>query len=371
MSLERQPDGAATLRLSGPWKLEREIPAMDTVERELQSAPPVRSLRFDTQGVTDWSSGLITFLLRLLEACSQRQIAVDPSGLPQGVRRLVALATAVPERPGVRREADRKPFLAQVGATSLKLWRDGKEMVAFVGEVSLSLSRLARGKARFRTSDLFSFIQQAGAEALPIVSLISVLVGLILAFVGAVQLRLFGAEMYVADLVGIGMIREMGAMMTGILMAGRTGAAYAAQLGTMQVNEEIDAFRTFGIDPLDFLVLPRVIALAIMLPLLCAYADLMGVLGGAIASVGSFDVSIVQYVERTKEAVALQHFWVGISKSAIYGVIVALSGCFRGIQCGRNASAVGEATTSAVVTAIVWIIVSCAVTTVVYQVLGI
>ena len=159
-------------------------------------------------------------------------------------------------------------------------------MVSFLGETSLAFIRLFTGKARFRRVDLVLFIQECGAQALPIVSLISVLVGLILAFVGAVQLRLFGAQIYVADLVGIGMTREMGAMMSAIIMAGRTGAAYAAQLGTMQVNEEIDALETLGLSPVEFLVLPRTLALILMMPLLCLYADFMGILGGGFIGVG-------------------------------------------------------------------------------------
>ena len=371
MSFERQAEGTVLVRLAGSWRLDSDLPAPEGLERELAAPPALRRVGFDAKGVTEWDSSLITFLLKLAEACQQRQLTVAPEGLPEGARRLLDLARAVPERPGVRRGIAHKPFLENLGERTVELWRDCKDLLSFAGEVAQSASRLARGQARFQLSDLFSLIQQAGAGALPIVSLISLLVGLILAFVGAVQLRIFGAQMYVADLVGIGMIREMGAMMTGIIMAGRTGAAYAAQLGTMQVNEELDALKTFGIDPMDFLVLPRMIALALMLPLLCAYADLMGVLGGAIVGVGTFDISLVQYLERTREAVALQHFWVGIAKSAIYGVIVAASGCLRGIQCGRSASAVGDATTSAVVTGIVWIIVWCALTTVMFQVLGI
>ena len=184
------------------------------------------------------------------------------------------------------------------------------------------------------------------------------LVGLILAFVGAVQLKMFGAQIFVANLVGIATVREMGAIMTAIIMAGRTGAAYAAQLGTMQVNEEIDALTTLGIPPMDFLVLPRMLALLLMMPLLCIYADLMGILGGAIVGIGMLDITAVQYFKQTQAAIDLTNISLGISKSMVFAVIVALSGCMRGMQCGRSASAVGDAATSAVVTAIVWIIVT-------------
>jgi phospholipid/cholesterol/gamma-HCH transport system permease protein len=218
---------------------------------------------------------------------------------------------------------------------------------------------------------LVVLMEECGARALPIVSLISLIVGLILAFVGAIQLRLFGAQIYVADLVGLAMSREMGAMMTGIIMAGRTGAAFAAQLGTMQVNEEIDAFKTMGISPMEFLVLPRMLALAAMMPLLCIYANLMGMFGGGIVAVGMLDITPAQYYNQTLLAVHLVDFGVGVVKSLIFGVLVAMSGCLRGIQCGRSADAVGDATTSAVVTAIVAIIVSDAIMTVLCDVLGI
>jgi len=231
--------------------------------------------------------------------------------------------------------------------------------------------RLARGKARFQRSEFISILQSCGAEALPIVSLISLLVGLILAFVGAVQLKMFGAQIYVASLVGIGMVRVMGAIMTGIIMAGRTGAAFAAELGTMQVNEEIDALQTMGISPMEFLVLPRMLALAVMMPLLCIYADLMGILGGLIVGVGMLDLSFMEYYNMTCSSVSIVNVWIGLFHGTVFGVLVALAGCLRGMQCGRSASAVGTATTSAVVTSIVSIIVATAIITVVCNVLGI
>ncbi len=204
-----------------------------------------------------------------------------------------------------------------------------------------------------------------------IVTLVSVLVGIILAFVGASQLRIFGAEIFVANLVGLGMAREMGAMMTAIIMAGRSGAAYAAQLGTMQVNEEIDAFKTLGISPIEFLVFPRLLALIITMPLLCIYADFMGILGGAIVCATMLDISFYQYFQQIQSFVPPIHFMVGIAKAVIFGVLVATAGCFRGLQCGRSASAVGFATTSAVVTSIVLIIVADAVITIGCQMIGI
>ena len=227
------------------------------------------------------------------------------------------------------------------------------------------------GKGRFRRSDFLLVLQDSGARTLPIVSLISLLVGLILAFVGAIQLRLFGAEIYVAHLVGIGIVREIGAIMTGIVVTGRTGASFAAQLGTMQVNEEIDALRTLGIPPMDFLVLPRLLALSLMMPLLCLYADLMGILGGLIVGVAMLDINPMRYYLETKRAIHFDDLFLGLFMSGVFGVLVALTGCMRGLDSGRSASAVGEATTSAVVTGIIGIVVATAIITVIAHVLGI
>jgi len=245
------------------------------------------------------------------------------------------------------------------------------EMVRFIGEATIAMGAFLRGKASYRRSDLILTIEQCGVQALPIVSLISFLVGLILAFVGAVQLQQFGAEIYVADLVGIAMTRELACIMTGIVMAGRTGAAFAAQLGTMTVNEEIDALKTLGVSPMEYLVLPRMLALIVMMPLLCLYADLVGIIGGLIVGVGMMDITFAQYVNQTIEGVGLNHIVLGVVKSAVFGVLVALSGCLRGMQSGRSASAVGDAATSAVVTGIVFVIVIDAVFAVVTNMIGV
>jgi phospholipid/cholesterol/gamma-HCH transport system permease protein len=244
-------------------------------------------------------------------------------------------------------------------------------MIQFIGAAALAFGRFLRGKAQFRRADLLNVIQEVGPQALPIVTLISFLVGLILAYTGAVQLRQFGAQIYVADLVGLGMAREMGAMMTGIVMAGRTGAAYAAQLGTMQVNEEIDAFRTMGVDPMEFLVLPRMLALILMVPLLTLYADFAGIFAGLVVGVTILDLGTFAYYEETVRALNLTHFAAGLFKAAVYGALIALAGCLRGMQSGRSAQAVGQAATSAVVTGIVFIVVAAAVLTILYNVLGI
>ncbi len=359
------------IRLAGSWQVQHALPAASQLEAELKKHPNVRQISFETSAMTGWDSALLTFLVRVTAIATQKELTVVQSGLPEGVQRLLKLAAAVPERKGARREASKAPFLARVGNRATATTDSAKEVLAFVGEATRSLARLLRGKAQFRASDLVLTIQQTGSQALGIVALISFLVGLILAYIGAAQLAYFGATMYVADLVGIGMARAMGAMMTGIIMAGRTGAAFAAQLGTMQVNEETDALETLGISSMDFLVLPRMLALILMMPLLCIYSNLFGILGGMFVSVTTFDVGVVEYLHRTREAVEIRHFVVGVINAAVYGVLVAIAGCYQGIKCGRSSSAVGAAATSAVVSGILLIVIATAFLTVIYNVLGV
>ena len=371
ISSDRQAKDTLRLRLAGSWKIGARFPSADVIQKKIEASGGIRRIGFDTENLTGWDSGLLTFLIKISGYCSKNNIIFDKEGLPEGVKRLIVLATAVPERKGARKETAHEPFFFRVGASALALWQSIRELLAFIGEATIAFLKFLVGKASFRRSDLFLFIQQCGADALPIVTLISLLVGLILAFVGAVQLMMFGAQIYVADLVGIAMVRVMGAVMVGIVMAGRTGAAFAAQLGTMQGNEEIDALKTMGVSPMEFLVLPRMLALVLMMPLLCVYADLMAVIGGLIVGVAVLDIGLVQYINQTTSALKVSYFFIGIIHATVFGVLVALAGCLRGIQCGRSASAVGEATTSAVVTSIVAIIVATGIITVVCNIMGI
>lgn len=369
-TVSRSVPGVLCLHVAGDWTGSRRPLTADGLRRQLAEAPAIRRLTVDASGLGEWDSGLLTFLLMVRKVCAELQVEVDESGLPEGVRRLIALAIAVPERGGEHKQASRAPFLEKVGIHVVNAWQQHLAMSSFIGEAVVAVGRLLTGRACFRRSDLFTIMRDCGSRALPIVSLISVLVGLILAFVGAVQLKMFGAEIYVASLVGIAVVRVMGAIMTGIIMAGRTGAAFAAQLGTMQINEEIDALRTMGFSPFEFLVLPRLLALTLMMPLLCLYSNLMGILGGLFVGVFMLDLNVMEYVNMTQASVRLKDFWVGLFHSCVFGVLVALAGCLRGMQCGRSASAVGDATTSAVVTGIVSIIVATGIITLMCNVLG-
>ncbi len=357
--------------LSGSWKLGEPLPSTDDVRQKVESGESIRQISFNAEKLGEWDSGLVTFLRKLWKFCSSSDITLDSSGLPEGARQILELAAAVPEKKDARKAEDKPVFLTEVGNQVVSFFGSVGDILEFIGEAAVAFVRFLRGKAYYRRSDLWLIMESCSGQALPIVTLISFLVGMILALIGVIQLAIFGAEIFVANLVGVSMVRLMGAIMTGIVMAGRTGGAFAAQLGTMQVNQEIDALKTLGLSPIEFLVLPRMLALGLMMPLLALYANVMGILGGAVVTLTLPDMSAVQYFEQLVQAVRIWDLWIGLFSSVIFGVVVAVAGCMRGMQCGRSASAVGDAATSAVVTAIVGIIINTAIITIMTKVLGI
>jgi phospholipid/cholesterol/gamma-HCH transport system permease protein len=211
-------------------------------------------------------------------------------------------------------------------------------------------------RIRLRWRDFWVVVQSNSSGALPIVTLIAFLIGMIISFLGAVVLRRFGAGYYVSYLVGYGVLREMAALMTGIIMAGRTGAAFAAELGSMKITEEIDAYRTLGISPVDHLVLPRVLGLVVMMPLLTIYASVIGILGGLVVAIALLDLSVVQFSTGMLTAVTLSDALLGVFKGTVFGLIIGLAGCMKGMQTGNDAGAVGRSATSAVVLSITLIV---------------
>ncbi len=357
--------------LEGDWTIDHHFPLPQQIKEQIRSHPDTHLVVMDAMHLKQWDSCLVAFIIRFSKMLEQEKIELDMTALPDGVCRLVHLALVVPEQEGARREFIQESIITKIGKHSLSVEQEIVNAITFTGEAALSFFRFITGKARFRSRDFWLIIEECGPNALPIVTLISVLIGLILAFVGAVQLSLFGADIYIANLVALGMVREMGAMMTAIILAGRTGAAYAAQLGTMQVNEEIDAFKTMGFVPMDFLVLPRMLALILMMPLLTLYANFLGIVGGLMVGVGMLDLSLTEYYTQTVDSITLMDCTTGLIKSAVFGVLVALSGCMRGMQCGRSSSAVGYAATSAVVSGIVSIVVADSLLTIIYNSLNI
>lgn len=365
-----ETQGVFDLHLLGDWVIDNQLPDTEFVFKKLADRKN-NEIEINTKALGNWDSGLITFLVKLRNYADQKKVKVNYSSLPEGAQRLLNLAFAVEEREGARKQAKKENIFTRAGNSFLDTLDKAKSLLTFLGEITQSFGRFFTGRANYQRSDLWVTIQETGAEAFPIVSLIAFLVGAILAFVGVVQLVKFGAGIYVADLVAIGVVREMGAIMTGIIMAGRTGAAFAAQLGTMKVNEEIDALTTMGVDPIDFLVLPKLLALIVMLPLLSIYANVLGIMGGAAVALTTLDVSAYQYIVQTIYSVDLIDFVGGLFKAIVYGVLVAIAGCRCGIECGNSAAAVGLATTAAVVSGIVAIVISNAILNVIYTILGI
>ena len=371
LAFDKNDDNTLAITLAGEWLLGADLPAPDPVLDELRRAPKPAVVTFETGDLGEWDTGLITALVAIHRDAAANGVDVEDAGLPEGARRLVALAFAVREREGARRAAVDTSFLEQIGEGVVSIAGNASDLFEFTGRLVLSFGRFARGTATYLRSDVRLYIQQAGAEAFPIVTLITFLIGMIFAFVGMMQLEDFGAGIYTADLVAVAMIREMSPIMTAIIMTGRTGASYAAEIGTMKVNEEVDALTTLGINPIDFLVTPRVIALVLMLPLLTMYGSLMGILGGSIVGLAMLDVTAVQYAVQTVSSVDLSTLFGGLFKSVVYGGLIAVAGCQQGMSCGGSAMAVGQATTKAVVNGIVLIVVSASVLTIIYINLGI
>lgn len=323
---------------------------------------------FEAQDLGKFDSMLPAFLLTNLREAKVENPGLE--GLPEELRGLMELAIRVPERSEAKAQEDDAEGLFALGLKSKLAWEAVQSLLEFIGDVVLATLRFFVGKAKFRSQDFWGVMQECGVNALPIVGLISFLIGMILAFVGNVQLADFGASIYIAGLVGIAMVREMGVMMTAIIMSGRTGAAYAAHIGSMNANQEIDALKTFGFNPFDYLVLPRVFALVLMMPLLTIYSNIFGILGGMLvgAAVGIppalFWTEMLTVVDLTQAS-------LGVIKSVFFGATIAIAGCLQGMKSGGSSAAVGKATTRAVVASITTIIILDSVFAVIFTILDI
>ena len=350
--------------LGGDWRITGPLPAWRRVRGD--RAP--RAVRFRVEGLERWDSSLVRFVFEVQSWCRGAKTLCDTTALPEMVRRL---AGQLEQAQAKRVPADHsRNFLATVGLAAADSWRQTRDFADFVGECTLSAIGLIKRPGRFRWRDCILEMQQCGAMAVPIVSLSSFLVGLTLAYTGAIILRQFGGDIWVADIVGLSTLREMGAVMTGVVLAGRTGAAFAAQLGNMKANEEIDALETLGIAPVDFLVLPRLVALTLMTPLLAMYANCLGIFGGMVVSATVLEIPPNAYWIETQSNIDLADVSVSLIKSVIFGMLIAVASCLRGLQAERSAAGVGRAATSAVVTSILLLIVADAVFAVLFNVLG-
>lgn len=358
--------GVFETELSGNWLTGHALPGFAELRAAFEKN---RQPRWRVVATDDlqWDSQCLARLYQCARYCEDQDVEFDTDALPEGMQKLLRVATAVKSQASA--PPSRRSLSQRLAAAFTAVSDNVVDFLAFIGELSLALMNLLRGRANIRLRDFFYFVQQCGPQAIGIVALISVLVGMILAYLGSVQLRQFGAELYVANLVAIGMMREMGALMTAVIMAGRTGAAYAAQLGAMQANEEIDAITTLGISPMEYLVLPRFLSLLLVMPLLCIFADALGLFGGALVA-GGMDVNLNAFFHQAREAVHFDDIAAGLIKSVVFAALIAIAGCQAGLQSGRSSAAVGEATTRAVVNAIVYLVIADAGLNILYDKIG-
>ncbi len=354
LAIEKVSEPDVVITLQGSWTIGGKLPAPEELSSLLSDSKPI-SVVFCADDSFTWDSRFLAWLMACQRLLAPSRCHLNVSRLPPEVVKLFRLANAV--KPN-QSPPQKQPSLWQ----SLVCWieRLGDEVIdllSFTGELTLALIGWLCRKSSARWQDILSFSQQAGPSALPIITLQSTLVGMILAYLGMVQLRQFGAEVYVSNLVAVGMVREMGALMTAVVMSGRTGAAYAAQLGTMQVNEEIDALTTLGIKPMDYLVLPRTLALTLTVPLLCLYSNVLGMFGGGLVAT-NMDITWLMYLYQLRDAITVGDIMTGVFKSYVFALLIAMAGCRAGLQCGRSSAAVGQSTTKAVVTAIVYLVIA-------------
>jgi phospholipid/cholesterol/gamma-HCH transport system permease protein len=350
--------------ITGPWRLQDATPRWNSIVGKIKPS----GVRLSTDGVPHWDTSLVVFVGEANRWCGDAGIACDMTPLPEKLRLLgVQFSESLAVGP---RNDHSTSLLVEVGQTTRNAMGETREFLQFIGECWIAARRFVTGQTGFRWADCLGEMQKCGAMALPIVSLISFLVGITLAYSGAIVLKRFGADIWVADLIGVAMTREMGAMMVGVVLAGRTGASFAAEIGSMKVNQEIDALKVIGISPVRFLVLPRILALGLMMPLLALYANCLGILGGMAVAYLSLDIPPTAYWVEMLTMVDLPDVTVGLIKAVFFGLIVGFSGCLRGLQADNNAAGVGRAATSSVVTAILFIIIADAIFAILFNAIG-
>jgi phospholipid/cholesterol/gamma-HCH transport system permease protein len=348
--------GVWTLRLVPPWAAR----ALD--DAALPAVPGKGGrVRIDGSALGHWDAGLAAALWSLRERLQQRGLQVELASLPAGLGELLLLA-----QPG---DVPREPAAPARPALQHALHEAGRT-IAFFGEVLIALARWLSGRVTVRGTEVLQQLDQTGPRSAPIVLLTCALVGVMLAYMGGAQLERIGAQGFLAGVVTVGMVRELAGLMTGVILAGRVGAAFAAQLATMQAGEEIDALRVLGVDPIAHLVLPRLLALLLMAPALLAFGALAGITAGALPALWVYGVTPAEYLQQSLRALTATHLWIGLFKGMVYAALVVAAGCREGLHAGRSAQAVGQATTAAVVKALVWIVVAACVTTVGFTAMG-
>lgn len=347
--------GLLLLKLSGNWCIECHLPETDAISQALAKHPDIATLELDTEAIITYDSGLVIWLLKLEQLCKARNISLDTTMLPKGVQHLLLLSKEIPPRGFVHTPED-KTLLGRLGFAAVKIWHRAWELIDLTGAAVLGSGRFLMGRSIFLKRDILLFIQDNGPDAMPIVGVMAFLMGITLALISAMQLEKFGTEIYIANIAVVGILREIGVIMTGVIMAGRTSAAYAAEIGSMKADGEIDALHTLAISGIDFLVMPRIIASVITLPLLVILTDVLGNLGGLVFTTTVLNITYLEYITQAREAFELQDFFIGVGKGVLFGYLIAMAGCLRGLQCGRTAAAVGNAAMSAVVLGLILIL---------------
>ena len=382
VSVSRDGD-AAVVRLSGTWSLRHGLRPAGEVTHALEASPPPRSLRLDAAAVERWDTSLVVFLARVHDSCSEREVGLDTSGLPQEARRLLelarqgavlgggaqrgrALADRSP-RPGRGTALRPEPLTDVIGWWTIHWVRSLGEKVDFLGSTVLSCVRMLLGRTRRLRTRFLHLLQQAGVETLPVVALLGFAIGAVLALITTGQLQKLGATPLVARIVSIAVLREMGALMVGIAIAGRLGSAIAAEIASMVANREVDVLGVAGVDPFDYLVAPRVLALAIAGPLLVVYANALGLLGGLFVGVTAVGLPAQDYIERTRAVLTYKDMLAGLIKGLAFGVVTGLVAGYYGLKSGRTAGAVGLAVRKAVVAAVVGVVLADVAITLIFK----
>lgn len=362
-------DGRLTLTLSGSLSVKTVAGLWPEVHRRL-SARGIRQVSVDGCGIDYCDGAGAALLLYIRRRAQEFGTGVEFAGLSDSVAAQLALYPDRFGEPVLRHKRNTQELIEEIGRTFMETLAGIGEHIAFLGELASGLIKTVLHPAGLRLRDFLVVAETSGAQALPIIAMLGFLVGLIMAFQGAVLMKQFGAEIYIADFVGISVVRELGPLITAVIMAGRTGSAFAAEIGTMKVNEEIDALRTMGLDPVRFLVVPRVTAATLSTPLLAVMTNLFGMAGGAVVML-SLGFPLITYVNRLFSAVRITDLTGGLIKALVFGLLITSAGCLCGLRTGEGASAVGRSTTRAVVSSISLIVIADGLFAVLFYFLGI
>lgn len=369
-TLERDGPEGTVLVARGDWTVAA-AQAIDARVAAMSGPAGARvTLRLDGLGRLDSAGAWL--LLRTGHRLAGAQGRLEIQGGSEAQRRILEIVERVgcEPRPNPSPPGGLRGLIETIGAASIEVVIDARRQVAFLGAILIRFVRLLAHPRRLRLNAVVSHVERTGMDAVPIVFLLSFLIGTVMAYQGSTQLERFGAQIFTVDLIGISVLRELGVVLTAIIVAGRSGSAFTAEIGSMVVNEEVDAARTIGIEPIDALVLPRLLALLVTLPLLTFIADLAGLLGGGLVVIGALEITVAQYLDRLLQAVTLQTFWIGLVKAPVFAFLIAMVGCYHGLIVERSAQSVGLMTTRAVVVGIFLVIVADAAFSVVFAELG-